>query len=68
MSATANNAVQTINGDMCYIGADRRIDRRRSNSNRRLEALLSDFGLDRRIKRERRDRNASWFIMSDSAS
>jgi hypothetical protein len=68
MSETPSAFFAEINGETCYIGPERRIDRRRTNNNRRLENLLRDFGLDRRINRDRRKRDTSWLIMSDAAN
>ncbi|MCO7226757.1 hypothetical protein [Pleionea sp. CnH1-48] len=62
---TAHFAV--INGEQCYVGPERRKDRRRSNCNRRLESLLNDFGLDRRIRTERRRKSTSWLIMHEAS-
>ncbi len=68
MSQTPAAYFAEINGERCYIGPERRIDRRRTNNNRRLESLLNNFGLDRRISRDRRHRNTSWLIMSNAAN
>jgi len=68
VSKTPNALFAEINGELCYIGPERRIDRRRTNNNRRLESLLSNFGLDRRINRDRRNTNTSWLIMAEVAN
>ncbi|NVJ50733.1 MAG: hypothetical protein HWE13_03040 [Gammaproteobacteria bacterium] len=68
MNKTPQAFFTDMNGERCYVGPERRIDRRRTNNNRRLEHLLSDFGLDRRIGRDRRKRNTSWLIMSQAAN
>ncbi len=68
MSNTPDALFADINGEHCYVGPERRIERRRTNNNRRLEALLSDFGLDRRVTCERRRKHTSWLIMSEAAN
>ncbi|WP_144393842.1 hypothetical protein [Pleionea sediminis] len=68
MSNTPSAHFAEINGERCYIGPERRIDRRRTNNNRRLESLLNNFGLDRRGRSDRRDQNTSWLIMSRAAN
>ena len=68
MSDTPKAFFEEMDGERCYIGPERRIDRRRTNNNRLLESLLNDFGLDRRVSRERRNRNTSWLIMSQAAN
>ena len=68
MAKTPDTFFSEMNGERCYVGPERRVDRRRTNNNRRLESLLNDFGLDRRIARERRKRGTSWLIMSNAAN
>ncbi len=59
---SANINAANMNG--YYLGPERRIERRRFNSNRRLETLLQDFGLNRRVNEERRKKDTSWLLMS----
>ncbi len=68
MNQSSGNLFTVVNGERCYIGQERRIDRRRTNNNRRLENLLNNFGLDRRIRQERRKANTSWLLMAKAAN
>ena len=68
MSETPQINFEIINGEKCYIGPERRKERRRNNSNERLEALLRDFGLDRRASEDRRSADTSWLVMPKAAN
>ena len=68
MNATPTAKKAARSNGVCYIGPERRIERRRSNCNRRLESLLKDFGIDRRMARDRRKKNTSWLLMSKAAN
>ena len=54
-----------IDGDKAYVGPERRIDRRREQGHDRVERLLKNFGLDRRLSTDRRSKDSSWFLTSD---
>lgn len=56
---------RVINGDKAYIGPERRLDRRREQGHERVERLLINFGLDRRLSTDRRRKDSSWFLTSD---
>ncbi len=56
-----------IGGERAYIGPDRRADRRRIQQNTRVETLLRNFGLDRRLRTERRRADTSWLLTSKKA-
>ena len=63
--STSTDVVFTvIDGERVYIGADRRADRRRVYSKDRVETLLKNFGLDRRMRCERRRADTSWLLTS----
>jgi len=53
-----------VNGERFYVGSDRRIDRRRVLGHERVESLLKNFGLDRRLSTDRRRKDTSWFLTS----
>ncbi|PHS15859.1 MAG: hypothetical protein COA86_12605 [Kangiella sp.] len=53
-----------INGERVYVGFDRRLDRRRGLGHERVESLLKNFGLDRRLSTDRRRKDTSWFLTS----
>mgnify|MGYP005822716011 CR=1 FL=1 len=53
-----------INGDRAYIGPERRQERRRLHHNERVETLLKNFGLDRRLRVDRRRKDSSWLLTS----
>ncbi len=53
-----------IDGERTYIGPDRRADRRRLSQNERVERLLRNFGLDRRLGMDRRRTDTSWLLTS----
>ncbi|MGX5174753.1 hypothetical protein ACUR5C_12095 [Aliikangiella sp. IMCC44653] len=53
-----------IDGEKAYIGPERRADRRRMSHNERIERLLRNFGLDRRMRVERRRKDSSWLLTS----
>ncbi|MET1255819.1 hypothetical protein [Aliikangiella maris] len=57
-----------INGDRAYIGPERRQERRRSHCNERVERLLKNFGLDRRIRVDRRRKDSSWLLTSQKVA
>lgn len=56
-----------IDGARVYIGPERRLERRRHNNNDRVEILLRNFGLDRRLRTDRRRANTSWLLTSQKA-
>ncbi len=47
-----------------YVGVDRRIERRETKEPE-FEKMLKMFGLDRRIRPDRRQANSSWLLVSD---
>ncbi|WP_444995072.1 hypothetical protein [Aliikangiella sp. IMCC44359] len=53
-----------IDGDKAYVGPERRQERRRSHHNERIETLLKNFGLDRRLRVDRRRKDSSWLLTS----
>ncbi len=55
---------EVINGDIAYVGPERRVDRRREKGHERVERLLKNFGLDRRLSTDRRRKDSSWFLTS----
>ncbi len=55
---------EVINGDSPYVGPERRLDRRREQGHERVERLLKNFGLDRRLSTDRRRKDSSWFLTS----
>lgn len=55
---------EVIDGDNAYIGPDRRLDRRREQGHERVERLLKNFGLDRRLSTDRRRKDTSWLLTS----
>lgn len=57
-----------INGDISYVGRERRIDRRRELGHERVERLLKNFGLDRRLSTDRRRKDTSWFLTSQKVA
>lgn len=64
-SSRSNEANFTvIDGERTYVGPDRRAERRRLHHNERVETLLRNFGLDRRLCAERRRKNTSWLLTS----
>ena len=67
--ATAkDNNFTVINGERTYVGHERRAERRRLHQNERVETLLRNFGLDRRLRNDRRRRNSSWFLTSQKVA
>jgi hypothetical protein len=56
-----------INGRGIYMGPERRQERRRICLNERVETLLKNFGLDRRLRTNRRRADSSWLLTSNSA-
>ena len=65
-SKDANYTV--IEGNRVYVGQERREDRRRLGHNERVETLLKNFGLDRRLRVERRRADSSWLLTSQKAA
>ena len=59
-----NVQLSAIEGGAVYLGPERREERRRECRNMRMEALLKNFGLDRRIDRNRRNAETSWLLIS----
>ncbi|MDH5432404.1 MAG: hypothetical protein OEY19_00510 [Gammaproteobacteria bacterium] len=53
-----------VEGEKVYIGEERREDRRRTYRKDRVETLLKNFGLDRRLRNERRQQHSSWLLTS----
>lgn len=62
---TKKNDFKVIDGERAYVGPDRRLDRRREQGHDRVERLLTNFGLDRRLSTDRRRRDTSWFLTSN---
>ena len=58
---------EVIDGEKVYIGEERRLDRRRMLGHERVERLLKNFGLDRRLSTDRRRKDTSWFLTSKKA-
>jgi len=59
---------RVIEGNRAYIGPERRLERRREHSHERVETLLKNFGLDRRLSKDRRRKDTSWFLTSDKVA
>ncbi len=55
---------KVIDGERAYVGAERRVDRRREQGHERVERLLKNFGLDRRLSTDRRRKDTSWLLTS----
>ena len=53
-----------IDGARVYVGPERREERRRLHQNDRVETLLRNFDLDRRLRNERRRVGTSWLLTS----
>ncbi|TQV73955.1 hypothetical protein FLL45_13920 [Aliikangiella marina] len=51
-----------------YMGEERRNERRRGHQNQRVEVMLKNFGLDRRLRQERRNANSSWLLTSSKVA
>lgn len=60
--------MNVIDGDKAYVGKDRRQERRREQGHERVERLLKNFGLDRRLSTDRRSKNSSWFLTSKASN
>jgi len=56
---------KVIDGESAYVGPERRVDRRREQGHERVERLLKNFGLDRRLSTDRRRKDTSWFLTSN---
>lgn len=52
--------------DGIYVGPDRRADRRRERSNIKVQAQIKNFGLDKRIRLERRSGSSSYLLTSNA--
>ena len=63
-----NSNFRVIDGDKAYVGRERRLDRRREQGHDRVERLLKNFGLDRRLSTDRRRKDSSWFLTSDKVA
>jgi len=63
---TKDNNFKVIDGEQAYVGPERRIERRREQGHERVERLLTNFGLDRRLSNDRRRKDSSWFLTSQS--
>ncbi len=59
-----NVQLSAIEGGAVYLGPERREERRRECRNMRMEALLKNFGLDRRVDKNRRKADTSWLLVS----
>ncbi len=59
---------EMINGERTYVGPERRLERRREHGHERVERLLKNFGLDRRISTDRRRKDTSWFLTSQKVA
>ena len=57
---------KVIDGERAYIGPENRVERRREQGHERIERLLVNFGLDRRVKNDRRRKDSSWLLTSKS--
>ena len=55
---------KVIDGERAYVGPERRVERRREHGHERVERLLTNFGLDRRLSEDRRRKDTSWFLTS----
>ncbi len=64
MDSRQGNNFRVIDGDSAYVGPERRLDRRREQGHERVETLLKNFGLDRRLSTDRRRKDSSWFLTS----
>jgi len=60
--------MKMIDRGKAYVGTDRRKERRREQGHERVERLLKNFGLDRRLSIDRRSKNSSWFLTSKAAN
>ena len=60
--------MKVIDSGDAYIGTDRRKERRREQGHERVERLLKNFGLNRRLSTDRRSKNTSWFLTSKAAN
>ncbi|MCW8877774.1 MAG: hypothetical protein OQJ89_14400 [Kangiellaceae bacterium] len=63
-SSTRELNFKVIDGERIYVGPERRKERRREHRNERIETLLRNFGLDRRLRVERRRKDTSWLVTS----
>lgn len=63
-SKVKNSKLKIVNSDSAYVGPERRVDRRREKGHDRVERLLINFGLDRRLSNDRRRKDTSWFLTS----
>ena len=61
---TSQSNFKVINGENIYVGPERRKERRRCQQSDRVERLLRNFGLDRRVRVERRRQDTSWLVTS----
>ena len=66
-SKTKISNFRVIDGEKAYVGTERRLERRREQSHERVERLLKNFGLDRRLSTDRRRKDTSWFLTSSRA-
>ncbi len=67
-SKETSNNFTVINGEKAYVGPERRGDRRREQGHERVERLLKNFGLDRRLSTDRRRKDTSWFLTSNNVA
>lgn len=61
---TSTAKFRVINGERIYVGPERRVERRRCQQSDRVERLLKNFGLDRRVRIDRRRQDTSWLVTS----
>ena len=47
-----------------YMGSERRNERRRVRKSERVEMMIKNFGLERRMRTERRKEGTSWLLTS----
>ena len=64
-NVTKENDFKVIDGEQAYVGPERRLERRRDQGHERVERLLTNFGLDRRLSTDRRRKDTSWFLTSN---
>jgi len=60
-------AIHSRLAEQCYVGPERREERRRSVRNDEFEKLLGHFGLNRRVVPNRRSADTSWLLLSETA-
>lgn len=63
-SILKDDVFEVVSDENVYVGSERRSDRRSTYQQDRVEALIKNFGLDRRIRIERRKSDSSWLLTS----